>query len=240
MCGGLSTTSSCKTLGTSGGTISVDIELIKMTLTFKNILLLTIILLKYNAYSVYVKTFLPSLIEKSKIIVHGKIVSVDRETFKIVTIKKIKSISKADTLTIQKFKDWTSASRYSKYEIGQEAIYFIELKKGKLKIIGDGNEGELFVKSDSAYFDNDGETVYCGIKFPTKRVNFLLKHNMYTIINLGIVIQGIQQYLENLKLIDNQIKKDYRDTISHRHDYIDKLPKNIFLAIIIDQRRNGY
>jgi hypothetical protein len=195
------------------------------------------------AFSEYVRTFLPSLIENSKIIVHGRIIFVGKETFKIVALKTIKSKTKCDTLVIQKFKDWSSASRYSTYEIGQEAIFFIESRKGKFHVMGKGNEGELVVRSDTAYYSQDYsnfELVY-GKIFQTKRIRFLSERNyMFYVFKLQTVIDGIELYRENIKLINNQVKIIYRDTINHQSDYIEKLPQNDFMVIIIGQRRNGH
>jgi hypothetical protein len=189
-----------------------------------------------KSYSFYVATHLPTLIEKSKIIVYARIISVDKETFRIATIKRIKSTHKSDTLTIQKFKDWTCASRYSNYEVGQEGIFFIELNKNnKFQTVGAGNEGELVVKSDSVYVPDYLEQK----TFPSKKVDFISKYSKFITVNLQTVIQGIKIYADNADSINKELKNDGPGTVVYQYSTIDKLPKNYFLSIVIDQKQRG-
>ncbi|MES2591827.1 MAG: hypothetical protein V4608_08080 [Bacteroidota bacterium] len=176
------------------------------------------------------------MIEKSKIIVYAKIISVDKEAFKIVTIKKIKSTHKSDTLLLQKFEDWTCASRYAHYEVGQEAIFFIELnKKNEFHTIGAGNEGELVVKSDSVFVPDYLEQKI----FPSKKVDFISKYKKYISISIQTAIQGIKIYLDNVDLIGKELKHDGPGNVVYQYTTMDKLPKNYFLCIVIDQKQKG-
>ena len=89
---------------------------------------------------------LPELVAISELVVVGKIEKVSGLNF----IFKIDQVAKGKwekhTIEVQKFSDWTCASRYSKYEKGQKAVLFLckETRKGKKvwRAMGAGNEGE--------------------------------------------------------------------------------------------------
>lgn len=194
-----------------------------------------LILTSTKSFSAYVGTHLPTLIEKSKIIVYAKIISVDKESFRIVAIKKIKSTYKSDTLTVQKFKNWSCASRYSQYDIGQEAIFFLEFDKhNKLQTIGAGNEGEMIIKSDTAFVPDYEQKV-----FPSKKVDFISKYTKFIVVELKTVIQGIKIYLDNSEQINKEIKGNNDWTVVYQYSTIDKLSKNYFLSIVLDQKQKG-
>ncbi|MCE3227002.1 MAG: hypothetical protein K0S32_1553 [Bacteroidetes bacterium] len=201
----------------------------------KSILIAILILSGFSSFSIYVGTHLPRLIETSKIIVYGKIVFIDSISFKIVVLKRINYISKTDTLSIQKFNNWKCAERYSEYAIGQEAIYFLEINKdNKFQTIGGGNEGELIVRSDSTYLKD-----YDQKRFPSKKVSFLSKYSTFIVTDLTTTIHGIKIYFDNLQAINAELKQDAPGTTVYRHNTIEKLPKNSFLNIILDQKQRG-
>ncbi len=181
------------------------------------------------------RTFLPSLIENSNIIVHGKIISIQKETFQIAVITKIKSLNSIDTLTILKFNDWTCASRYSYYKKGQEAIYFLRLNRdNKLQAIGAANEGELIVKEKTTYIESYGHK-----KIDSKQFNLISLFNEYIPMDPEIVIKGIKIYMDNLDVINQELSNKSVGTLAYQYSYIDKLPKNDFLNIVIDQKQKG-
>jgi len=187
-------------------------------------------------YGSYSRTFLPKLIENAKVIVYGQIISVDKTTFKVVTIKKIKSTSSSDTLTIKKFKNWECAFRYSTYEIGQKALFFLVTNKNdELQTMGIGNEGEMIVRSDSAFIEDYGQKI-----FEVKKYNFISRYTPFICLNVETVIKGIKIYLENAELINKELNRDSPGTIAYQYSTIEKLQKNDFLSVVIDQKQRGH
>lgn len=195
--------------------------------------LLTLIWTK--AQAAYSETYLTTLIEKSEIIVYGKIIAVDDETFSVVSLSKIKTTSKHDTLIIRKFVNWTCAHRYSQYEIGQEAVFFLyKDKDNNLRTMGAANEGELIVKADTAYIAD-----YAQKTFPSKKIDFISKYAHFIIVDLKTLIQGLKIYLDNIDVIEKEVKANNDRTVAYQYSYIDRLPKNYFLSIVLDQKQKG-
>ncbi len=199
----------------------------------KYIILITVILNFNSAFSSYIATYLPTLIETSNVIVYGKIISVNTSSFKIQVIEKIKALAtNQDTLVVEKFNNWACASRYLNYEIGQEAIYFLKRSKDKkLRVIGAGNEGEIFSKLDTAYVRDYEQT-----QFKSQHYSFLSKYEKFIAIRLKEVIQGIKTYLQNKEAIAKELEAERDNTSVYKYKSIDKLPKNYFLSIILDQK----
>ena len=195
--------------------------------------LLTLIWTK--GYSCYQTKYLTTLIEESEIIVYGKIIGVNKETFQIVSLKTIKSKSEFDTLTILQFGNWTCAERYADYEIGQEAIFFFAKDENmNLRPIGSGNEGELIVKKDSAYISN-----YVQTNFLAKKVDFISDYDEFIAVDINTIIQGLEIYLANIDFIGKNIKSKNKRATKYQHSNIEKLPKNYFLSIVFDQMQRG-
>jgi hypothetical protein len=204
----------------------------------KKFFLLVTILCLVNSISraAYYATYFPTLIEKSNIIVHGRIISVDEENFHVLVLKKIKSNKLIDTLKIQKFQNWSCAARYSKYKIGQEAIYFIRINEYKeLEVIGAANEGELIVKDSTTYIKD-----YDYNKLKTEKFDFLSNYYEYITMDIQTVIEGISVYLNNIEVINREFLNYNSGRVVYQYSYIDRLPKNDFLTIIIDQKRRMY
>lgn len=157
-------------------------------------------------------------------------------TFKILALKKIKCFLKSDTIIIQKYIDWTCASRYQKYQLGQEAIYFLEINsKNKLETMGAANEGELVVKSDTAYvYSHDSRT------FESNIYPFISDFQKYIKASLKTTISGIKLYLDNLDGINREIYRKGPGQVAYQYSSIDRLPYNFFLNIVIDQKRRGF
>lgn len=196
-------------------------------------LILILTALVYNkSFSLYTPTYLPTLIEKANVIVYGEIVSISPSSFKIKVIEKINTTYKQDTLVIEKFNNWACASRYLNYEVGQEAIYFLErTNRKKLQVIGAGNEGEIFVKSDTAYVKD-----YEQSPFKSQQYSFLSKHEKFISVSLKEVIQGIKIYFQRKEIIAKELEAEKDNTIVYKYKTIDKLPKNYFLVIVIYQK----
>lgn len=185
----------------------------------------------------YIETSLIELVERATCILYGKIVVVEKDEFKVVVIRSIKSCKQNDTISIQKFNNWTCASRYSEYVTGQEGVFFLSSYKGELAPIGAANEGELIVKNDTGYVQSFAK--HDALK--PKSVSFIPSWQGYIPIRVQTIIEGIKIYLENREAIDRQFApKTDGGTVAYQYDYTEKFPKNDFLTILIDQKVQGY
>lgn len=192
-----------------------------------------------NSNAKIIPTYLPELIKWSKIIVYGKIISVDKNSFRIITIIKIKSSInnfKTDTLTIKKFENISCGARYAEYEIGQEAIFFLKLnEENQLRTMGGGNAGELIVNSKMVYISNYNQEI-----FEAKLYDFINGYYEFIRIDLATTIEGIRIYIDKLEQIEMELNRSSPSTsVVYQYSVIDKLPDNDFLKIVIDQRKKG-
>ena len=82
-------------------------------------------------------------------IVYGQIVAIDSTTFAF----KINGSITGDTgiIIVEKFENWTCASRWTNYRSGQTAFLFLDTANGKLNVMGGGNEGELPIYKNSVH-----------------------------------------------------------------------------------------
>ncbi len=184
----------------------------------------------------YTGTSLTQLVETAKVICYGKIIAVENGTFKLIILRPIKACRQNDTISIRKFANWTCASRYAEYSTYQEGVFFLSLYEGKLATIGAANEGELIVKEGIGYIQNYDQHV-----FKAKKIDFISKYQEYICINLQTIIDGLKIYLENQETIDRQFaQKNDRERVAYQYNYTDKLPKNDFLDILIDQKQRGF
>ncbi|MBC7862218.1 MAG: hypothetical protein IAF38_04535 [Bacteroidia bacterium] len=180
----------------------------------------------------YARIYLPSMLEHSEVIVYGKIISIDSLTIRIVSLDKVKGNNIKDTVEILKFMNWTCAHRYSKYEAGQEAIFFLVLnEQNKFKVMGSGNEGELTVSSNTAYYPDYGQK-----KFKSKIFTFFSSYEKCISMNVPTCIDGIKLYFKNLESIEKQLNIEKGRAV-YTDNSIAPLPKNMFLEIIMDQKR---
>lgn len=182
---------------------------------------------------------MPSLLEKSEIIVHARIISVEKESFKVVVLKNLYSLNNKnfDTLVIKKFNDWTCAYRYSEYEIGQEAIYFLKINKDNhYQTLGTGNEGELIVKSNQVFISDYNQKIVESMEY-----DFLIPDKKYIKIDLETTIEGIRIYQDKKELIAKELEANSASSnVVYQISTIEKLPNNIFLKIVIDQKIKGF
>jgi len=209
-----------------------------MKKVMKNVwFLLLFIVINYSfSTSAYHPSSLPDLIEKSNIIVYGRIISVDKFDFTISIIKKVKFNRKADNLKIRKSGFNYSNSRYSDYIVGQEAIYFLRIEEDKeLTVMGGRYAGELIVKENTSYIEDFDYN-----KLETKSYNFLPSYKKYITIDIGTVIEGINIYLRNLEVINREFLQYHEGRIVYQYSYIDRLPHNDFLSIVLKQKRRQY
>lgn len=146
------------------------------------------------SFGSYIATSLIQLVERAACISYGRIVAVGKEEFKIVVLQNVKACKQHDTITIRKFNNWTCASRYSAYAVGQEAVFFLSSYKGKLAPIGGGNEGELIVKHDTGYVESDVQHT-----LKAKPVVFIPTYSAFIPMRLQTILEGLALTLKTVK-----------------------------------------
>jgi hypothetical protein len=97
--------------------------------------------------------FIGQILERAEIIIEGEIVQLGDSTVVIDIKNCLKGSDLKANITIRKYKDWTCAYRWSKYEIGQKAIFGIQKNKNnEYSIVGFGNEGEFPIIDNNVYY----------------------------------------------------------------------------------------
>ena len=152
-----------------------------------------------------------------------------------MVLKTIKGLSKVDTIGIQKFKNWECASRYDEYQSGQGAIFFLEQTDGTLRTTGAGNDGELVVLNDSVYVSDDKQN-----SADARIFSFLNSNGKFKTFALNTVVKGIILYLDNLPQINRELGGTPEGTVAYQYSYIEKLPRNSFLELVIVRKRKLY
>jgi hypothetical protein len=170
----------------------------------KKIAICTIILLSVLVCKAdYDPLPLASLINKSELIAECKIIAVQEMTVELLVIEVIKGNTNETKITISKFRDWTCASRWSAYKVGQVELLF--LTKGSTNIwntLGAGNEGDMPIQKDTLYY----KEIYYRLDSVPK--TYLLDEGIVTGYKylLSDVKAGIKQYLKDELLIGKLIK----------------------------------
>lgn len=147
---------------------------------------------------------LTALIIKSELIAECKITAVQETTFDVLITEIIKGNISERKVTISKFVNWTCASRWSTYKVGQVELLF--LSKGLTNswhTLGAGNEGEMPLQKDTLYY----KEIYYRLDSSSKTYPLddgIVTGYMYL---LSDVKAGIKQYLKDELLIDKLIKQ---------------------------------
>lgn len=111
----------------------------------------------------YETIYLPKMIEKSDLIIHGEIISVDTFFIEVVIHTSLKGSFAQKRIRILQFENWTCAWRWSDYETGQEELFFLrrDQKSGNWFPMGAGNEGELPIESEHVFYKSFRSYPYC-------------------------------------------------------------------------------
>ncbi len=180
----------------------------------------------------YTTMYYPTLIENAKIIAYGKIISVEKSIFKIIVLGNIKNAKRSDTLSIQKFQNWTCASRYKNYEIGQEGIYFIDVSPNKeLIIMGAGNEGEIITRKDTCFIHGYGQT-----RLPKKKFGSISQYTEYIPLTLSTVKEGIKLYMGNFEPLNYMPANTQSGTIAYKYEPLNTR-SNDFYILLLEQKK---
>ncbi|SFP81570.1 hypothetical protein SAMN04515668_0446 [Hymenobacter arizonensis] len=104
----------------------------------------------------YSPTPLAELVDESDLIFHGVIVSVQEKSITVKPLNVVKGARPEATITLDKFEDWTCASRFTSYKVGQQEFLFLRKSKttGVYFPLGSGNEGEIPVLNQKVYYRN--------------------------------------------------------------------------------------
>lgn len=126
------------------------------------LLALTLLLLAPAADAKYRPMGLPEVLARAELIVQAKILSVGKTT---VTVEIEQALhgklpapgedGQRPRLRVQKFRDWTCASRWTAYRPGQRLVWCLTTvanSKTVYRPLGAGDEGELPVVGKHAYF----------------------------------------------------------------------------------------
>lgn len=101
----------------------------------------------YRALSLY------SMIDNADLIIQSEIISQNDTSITVKIIHNLKGNDQADNVQINKFRDWSCASRYASYKVGQQQIFILKQVKNNLyRVSSPGNEGELPIENDKIHY----------------------------------------------------------------------------------------
>ena len=118
------------------------------------------------ASAAYVPTSVIDLAGTSEGIAVGTIVKVEKETVALKVEDLLVGSGKVgETITVQRFRDWPCAWRWSPYVVGQKVLVFLDFdaETKEWVIRGAGREGESPIV---------GDDVYANFRFPGKPIKF--------------------------------------------------------------------
>jgi hypothetical protein len=197
-----------------------------------------IIILFAFGFSIHSFSFSPvnsisDLIEKSDYIVFGEIFQIGTLNIKIIIHDKIKGELRADTIQVRKFNNWSHASEYEKYEIGQKLIFFLWLNSENIiyGMGGGGNVDEIQVINDTAYIENFMHQEIGGQKIPD-----LHPYAKYHIFEFQVVMDGLKTYVDNLELIEREYLVATAGTVQLFSGEVQSLSQNEFYQFAIQQK----
>ena len=169
------------------------------TITMKRLFLfLSFICTFYSAQADYEATTLPELITRSAIIVRGTIKEVGASNITITLQALLKGKLTDSSLVIEKFRDWTCAQRFAPYARGQEVVFFLSEQDGNYKILGAGDEGEIPIVKNQAYY----RQLYLNIDAATAETEIYKANRSgyaYRVIDLEQAIRYYDQHHRNIK-----------------------------------------
>ncbi|WP_345049357.1 hypothetical protein [Hymenobacter glaciei] len=122
----------------------------------KLLLLLAATLSFFDAQADYEPTLLSELIETSDLIFYGEIVAIQKSTVTAKSVQRIKGVNPNSEVAIDKFENWTCATRFAPYKVGQKAFFFLKKRKSANHYfaLGAANEGEIPAFNQKVYYQN--------------------------------------------------------------------------------------
>ena len=175
----------------------------------------------------YIPIYLYGMIQGADLILHARIIEVLENEIELDIIEKIKGEYSHQKIIIEKFENWSCASRWRTYKVGQEELIFLyeDKKTENWKIIGAGNEGEITIENKKLYYPSP----YFSSEYLLEEKQYTLKEGKLFAIEFDLkkAIQGIKDYLKNRKRID----KMFSDK-----SILNFFPENKFYHVIINER----
>jgi hypothetical protein len=167
----------------------------------------------------YRPLILSELIDNAEFIGKGTIINVEKNNIIVQFSMFHKGNSKYKIFRIQKFKDWTCASRWAEYRIGQEEVFFFSRNQNrKMVILGAGNEGEMPIYKNNVIYKNT-------IPFDKTTKNYTIGKNEINgySFSLDEFKSGIEAYLSNKNYYQNWNKKKSKMTKKLNNTFLEKL-----------------
>jgi hypothetical protein len=195
----------------------------------KNIYLICFFLIFTSiSYAKYDPLLVSQLIDKSTIIGVGEIKSIENRNVLVLFSDVIKGKLTNRTLKIEKFENWTCASRWTNYKKGQKIMFFLTMsKEGIYKILGSGNEGELPIAKEKIYY----KSLYGGLdKTSTKFVVYGSDLYGYS-FNFLDVKNGILEYISNRLTYHKIAKQKNNEKQKIKNPFLKKLVSELYTQI---------
>jgi hypothetical protein len=101
----------------------------------------------------YSALYTTEMIGRADVIVLGTVEEVGAEDFEL-RVEQMLHGAEAGPLRVRSFRDWTCASRWAPYRVGQRLILFLvagTTSDPRWAILGAGDEGEMLVEDDTVY-----------------------------------------------------------------------------------------
>ncbi len=157
----------------------------------KTLLILLAFFLSIKAEADYFPLRLYDMILNADKICWGSIEKLDSTFFYVAD----NSSSKHQLIKVKRFKNWTCASRYANYKVGQKVILFLQNEKKHFSIMSAGGEGEIPIINDSvsikfrcfSFPENWRDKQYQLIKDSISRFHFLLETNFWSKVKITSV-----------------------------------------------------
>lgn len=115
---------------------------------------LVLLLVSLPVRADYEPTLLPELAGDATLIVEARIIAVGANTFTLKPVQIFKGKA-SSTIVVDRFRDWTCASRFAPYAVNQQAFYFLKKNKSNhFYTLGAANEGEIPLYKSAIYYQN--------------------------------------------------------------------------------------
>jgi len=115
-------------------------------------LLIIFFLVNIISHAKYDPKIIAELIDQAEIIGYGEISEFGPIEFTLVFKSVIKG-SPLKSIKILKFANWTCASRWTNYKVGEKLLVFLDISDdNSYYALGGGNEGEMPIFDDNLYY----------------------------------------------------------------------------------------
>ncbi|WP_426062154.1 hypothetical protein [Hymenobacter sp. B1770] len=172
--------------------------------------LLVIVMTCFQAMAKYSPTTLAGLVDESDLIIHGVIVSVQEKSVTVKPLNVVKGARPEAIVTLDKFEDWTCASRFTSYKVGQQGFLFLKKRTttGVYFSLGSGNEVEIPVLNQKVFYKNPNPNYVKGLQTFFVYGGTILGH----VYNYNSFVDAIKFYMANRAAMN--ASKNLQDELS--------------------------